>query len=55
MEHAASMLVDSRFSIAEIMQVLGYNNKTYFYKKFKEIYHMTPQEYQKTHCEVEET
>ncbi len=55
MEHAASMLVDSRFSIAEIMQVLGYNNKTYFYKKFKEIYHMPPQEYQKTHCEVEET
>lgn len=51
MESAASMLLNTNYSIAEIMQLLGYNNKTYFYKKFKDAYHMTPQEYQKTHTQ----
>jgi YesN/AraC family two-component response regulator len=34
-------------AVTDIMQAVGYENITYFYKIFKEKYTMTPHEYRK--------
>lgn len=47
LEEAADMLQNSRKSIGAIMQELGYSNRTYFYRIFKERFGMTPQAYRK--------
>lgn len=44
---AVDMLTRTKLSITEIMQSVGYENITYFYKIFKEKYTMTPHEYRK--------
>lgn len=41
------LLTKSDLSIADIMESVGYENITYFYKIFKEKYTMTPNEYRK--------
>lgn len=48
LEHAKKMLLNSNMTIDQIAQECGYQNLTYFYKKFKELYHCTPKEYRKT-------
>lgn len=48
LKNAARMILEER-SVSEIMQILGYTNKTYFYKIFKDQYHMTPREYYLSH------
>lgn len=47
LEEAADLLWHSRKSIGAIMQELGYSNRTYFYRIFKEKFGMTPQAYRK--------
>ncbi len=45
MNQAAYMLTNSRVSIAEIIQMVGYDNTSYFHRKFKERYGVSPKEY----------
>lgn len=44
---AADLLMRTKLPVTEIMQAVGYENITYFYKIFKEKYTMTPNEYRK--------
>lgn len=45
MINAANYLKNSKLPIYEIAEKSGYNNLTFFYKKFKEHYSVSPQEY----------
>lgn len=47
MEKARELLDMSQLSIEEIMWLVGYNNKGFFYGKFKEYTGMTPAQYRK--------
>lgn len=42
---AKQLLTDSAFNIEEIMWLVGYNNKGFFYRKFKESTGMSPSRY----------
>ncbi len=42
---ASFYLSNSSMPVYEIAQEIGYNNLGFFYKRFQDIYHMTPQEY----------
>lgn len=44
---AADLLMRTSLAVTDIMQAVGYENITYFYKIFKEKYTMTPHEYRK--------
>lgn len=41
-EHAKTMLLTTNLKINEIAQRVGYSDNSYFYKKFKEIYGVSP-------------
>ena len=45
LEEAAALLVQTDQTVAEIMHLLGYSNRTYFYRIFQEKYGVTPREY----------
>ena len=45
MNQAAYMLANSRVSVAEIIQMVGYDNTSYFHRKFKERYGVSPKEF----------
>lgn len=45
LEEAAGLLRKTELSVSEIMNTLGYANRTYFYRIFHEKYGMTPREY----------
>lgn len=45
LQHAARLLKTTRMPVVEVMEKVGYDNITYFYKIFKETYHMTPKQY----------
>lgn len=45
LEHAASMLLGTDKTVDEISRLVGYQNKGYFYKIFREKYGVTPAEY----------
>lgn len=42
---ATELLVTTRLPLSEIIQEVGYENISYFYRIFKKYFHMTPQEY----------
>lgn len=44
-EKAASYLEETNLSIEEIIVAVGYENQSYFYRKYKEKYGMTPRDY----------
>ena len=46
---AGLMLVNSNLPIPEIADEVGYSSVTFFYKKFKQIFDMTPSDYRKQH------
>ena len=48
MEKAEGLLLDSDLTIAEIMEDLGFSNRTQFYRLFRKNYGMTPREYRKS-------
>ena len=48
MEKAEGLLLDSDLTIAEIMEDLGFSNRTQFYRLFRKNYGMTPREYKKS-------
>lgn len=45
MYQACFYLTNTDFPIYDIAQKVGYNNLGFFYRKFTEIYHMTPQQF----------
>lgn len=44
-EHAAKLLIDGKDNILNICYLVGFKNEGYFYKRFKEYYNMTPNEF----------
>jgi len=44
---AIELVKSTNYSIVEIIELVGYENPTYFYKIFKEKFGMTPREYRK--------
>lgn len=45
LKHAADMLIASQYTVSEIFYRTGFNNKSYFFREFKKIYHFAPNEY----------
>ena len=50
-KYAEELLLKTDKNINEIVQILGYENKTYFFRTFAERYGMTPNEYRKMMCQ----
>lgn len=42
---AEEMLLTTRMSIAQIIESVGYSNRNHFYKMFRDIHQMTPEQY----------
>ena len=49
MNQAAYMLTNSRVPVAEIIQMIGYDNTSYFHRKFRERYGVSPKEFREKH------
>lgn len=47
MQRAAFLLLNSTGTICEICTELGFEDRTYFYKLFRETYHITPKEFRR--------
>lgn len=47
MKEASWRLLNTEEKVSSIAESLGFNNRTHFYKVFKDIYHMTPKEYRR--------
>ncbi|PRY55610.1 two component regulator with propeller domain [Arcticibacter pallidicorallinus] len=45
LKHAADMLLTSQFTVSEIIYRTGFNSKSYFFREFKKIYLLAPNEY----------
>ena len=52
MEQAAILLKNTNLSIHNVMLGCGLANETYFYKKFKEHFNLSPQQYRKENKQV---
>lgn len=48
MKAAQKLLINTDMPIKEVAHAVGYDNLTFFYKKFKEHYHCLPKEYRST-------
>ena len=48
-QKAMTLLSETNLSIADIVAAVGYENSSYFYRRFQEKYHMSPREYRLTH------
>lgn len=49
LRHAAELLRKTRLTVSEVCYRSGFNNRSYFYREFKKLYHKTPKEYQLFH------
>ncbi len=47
LKKAASLLLESSYTVSEIIYETGFNNRTYFYRCFKELYGESPTDYKK--------
>lgn len=45
MNQAVYMLLNTKIPVSEIVQMVGYDNSSYFFRKFKERYGMSPKEF----------
>ena len=45
MSQAAYLLTSSAVPVTDIIESVGYDNTSYFYRKFRERYGMSPKEY----------
>ncbi|NPC91947.1 AraC family transcriptional regulator [Bacillus sp. WMMC1349] len=52
MSKAAMILVNSDLPIPDIVEEVGYSSVTFFYKKFKEIFNITPSDYRKENKKI---
>ncbi len=50
MQQAVYLLTNSEIPVTDIIESVGYDNTSYFYRKFKEKYGMSPKEYRGTIC-----
>lgn len=50
MNQAVYLLTSSKLPVADIIESVGYDNTSYFYRKFKEKYGMSPKEYREGKC-----
>ncbi|MBU7592872.1 AraC family transcriptional regulator [Metabacillus halosaccharovorans] len=50
---AGMMLINSNIPIPEIADEVGYSSVTFFYKKFKQLFNMTPSDYRKQHSRLQ--
>lgn len=46
--HCEELLKSSHYTIEEIICLVGYENESYFYRTFKQKYHMTPKKYRES-------
>lgn len=47
LQQAAYLLRQTSLSVNVVMETIGYDNSSYFYRKFKEKYHCSPKEYRR--------
>lgn len=45
LKYASDMLLNSQFTVSEIIYKTGFNSKSYFFREFKKIYHCAPNDY----------
>ena len=50
MQQAAYLLAASRLPVTDIIESVGYDNTSYFYRKCREKYGMSPKEYRMAMC-----
>lgn len=48
-QQAVYLLVETELSVLDIISAVGYENSSYFYRKFRERYRLSPKEYRKQH------
>ncbi|MEO1013123.1 MAG: helix-turn-helix transcriptional regulator, partial [Bacteroidota bacterium] len=46
LKHAAHLLQSDKLTVSEVCYRSGFNNRSYFYREFKKMYHITPKNYQ---------
>lgn len=46
LKHAAELLRKNVLTVSEVCYQSGFNNRSYFYREFKKVYHLTPKNYQ---------
>lgn len=51
-QKAAEMLLETDKTVNDIAEEIGYENNSYFYKRFTERYHMTPKKYREMYKEI---
>jgi signal transduction histidine kinase/DNA-binding response OmpR family regulator/ligand-binding sensor domain-containing protein len=49
LRHAAQLLQKTSLTVSEVCFRCGFNNRSYFHREFKKLYHKTPKEYQLNH------
>lgn len=54
LKKAAFLLQQGRFSVSEVLYMVGFNNKSYFSRSFHELYGKTPKEYRDTFAATNE-
>lgn len=47
LKHAAKLLLHTNLTVAEIFYQTGFNNQSYFFREFKKIHHLSPNEYRR--------
>lgn len=47
LEQASYLLLNTTLSTAKILEAIGYDNSSYFHRKFKEVYGLSPKQYRK--------
>lgn len=52
LQQAAYLLSKSSLPVTDIIELVGYDNSSYFYRKFKERYGVSPKEYRKGQSQV---
>lgn len=55
MKFICYFLINTKKPVEEIAAIYGYTNQAFFYHKFKEIYHMTPNEYREKLLQSDKT
>ena len=49
LQQAAYLLTQTTLTVEAVMEAIGYDNSSYFYRKFREKYGCSPKEYRNTH------
>lgn len=51
LKEAKQLLIQTKFTVEQISEMVGYQNKGFFYRLFTERYHITPAKFRKEHKE----